>query len=58
MILSDIRRKKLMELAYKLKNNEGQSQIIDEITTPYSKIVKNILPNANFEWRKDKTYNR
>lgn len=47
-----------MELAYKLKNNEGQSQIIDEITTPYSKIVKNILPNANFEWRKDKTYNR
>lgn len=58
MILSDIRRKKLVELAQKLRANEGQSSHIqDEITTPYSKIVKTILPNADFDWRNDKTYN-
>lgn len=58
MILSEIRRKKLMELVKKLKNKEDQQQVVtDEITTPYSKIVRNILPDANFDWRQDKMFN-
>ena len=47
-----------MDLAKKLKNNEGQVSIQDEITTPYSKIVKTILPNADFDWRNDKSLNK
>ena len=54
MILSEIRRGKLLDLIYKFKLGDTPNVVQDEITAPFSKIVRNILPNADFDWRKDK----
>ena len=57
MILSEIRRTKLIELVSKYKMGDTPNLVQDDITTPFSKIVRNILPNADFDWRKDKLIN-
>ena len=57
MILSEIRRSKLLDLIFKFKMGDAPNVVQDDITIPFSKIVRNILPNADFDWRKDKLLN-
>lgn len=57
MILSQIRRSKLLDLISKFKIGDTPNVVQDDITTPFSKIVRKILPNADFDWRKDKLIN-
>ncbi len=55
MILSQIRRDRLMKLCMSYKSGDPAQVLPDVITKPYSKIVKNIKPDAVFDWRNEAT---
>lgn len=55
MILSQIRRDRLMKLCMSYKSGDPAQVLPDVITKPYSKIVKNIKPDAVFDWRNETT---
>ena len=58
MILSQIRRDRLMKLCMSYKSGESGSILKDEITTPYSKIVKGIKPDAQFDYKTSERSNK
>ena len=53
MILGQIRRRRLLNLMNEYQNDDVQHAPVDDITLPYSKIVKGMKPDANFDWKKD-----
>ena len=57
LILGEQRRRNLIKQYKSYKNSDTYSSVPDEITASYSKLVKNIRPEANFDWRKDPTFN-
>jgi hypothetical protein len=65
MLLSEIRRNKLINLLNELKHCEDTKQReddnikkpVDNITEPFSKIIKTLRPQADFEYKNDNDFN-
>lgn len=58
LILSQKRRENLINLYKSYSTGDPKSIKSDGITTPYSKLVKTIKPDANFDWRKDPKFHK